>query len=215
MDRVAVAKLWREIAQEEPPPILAASGLLYDESHHRLPQPGFVGERYEPGGLLIMGLNPASGGDGLSKGDLKQYDLLRNLQTSEDVSLIAHFEAFTSHLADFMPAWNIIRNNGVTDILKARRMSFDDVAYLNVCKWRTKDKPPTDRILGESWIQTRKQVELLDPREVIILGIRTCNWVKKRSDLNIEPVCIRRMRGDHRLHPDAIEIVERLKHPHS
>lgn len=65
MDRRDVATLWQKIANAPAPPLLRASGLLHDREYgqDRFAQPGFVGDRYRQGGLVIFGLNPGAGGD--------------------------------------------------------------------------------------------------------------------------------------------------------
>ena len=131
--------LWQKIANNSPPPLLAASGLLHDRAHGYdcLPQPGFVGHRYRQGGLVIFGLNPAAGGDGLSRDDITQYELLNNLRKASGNEVVEAFKALMNHFTQFMPNWKIIENNGLNSIFREHQISFSDVAYLNLCKWRT------------------------------------------------------------------------------
>jgi hypothetical protein len=192
--------------------MLRASGkLLVRHANDRLCQPGLVGRRYARGGILILGLNPAAGGDGMSPGDLIQYERLKALQEASDAELISRFEHLVDHLVSFMPAWSIIENTGINAILNAHKISFQDVAYLNVCKWRTKTSSLSVCLKNESWHLTRKQVELLKPARTIVLGTGLWDWFARHGMPGARDCFIPRTRGDLRLAPEALPIIDELK----
>ena len=213
MERLNIATLWREVALLAPGPLLRASGNLLDREHgfDRLPQPGFVGRHYAKGGLLILGLNPAAGVDGISPDDLRQYKLLKVLMEATDANVVAAFEELITHLGRFMPRWKIIENNGINSILKAHQLSFDEVAYLNVCKWRTKSSNLSVGVKAENWCETKAQLALLEPGRILVLGKGLWSWYSRYGQARHTDAYIPRMRGDQALAPEAIPIVERLK----
>ena len=212
MERLDIATLWREVALLTPGPLLRASGNLHDREHSfdRLPQPGFVGRSYAKGGFLILGLNPAAGGDGTSPDDLRQYKLLKFLAEATDANVMGAFEELMTHLGRFMPRWNIIKNNGINAILNAHQLSIDEVAYLNVCKWRTKSSNLSVGVKAESWCETKEQIELLQPGRILVLGKGLWDWYSRYGEIRPMDAYIPRTRGDRALAPEAVPIIERL-----
>ena len=65
-----------------------------------LPQPGYLGSEYSPGGIVLVGQNP--GRDAAQRNtaeDARLYDWIRELRSAGDPSSI--FSRFNRELADF------------------------------------------------------------------------------------------------------------------
>ena len=137
----------------------------------RLPQPGYMGARYRPGGLVFVSMNPGAGPqDGLGADDLRQYAALERLRNCDEGAALAPFDELTHVLADVMPGWKIHRNF-VAPVLCAAGVDFSQVAYVNLLKWRTSASSGLARLYELSWQDhTRDQLGLLAPSRVIAIG---------------------------------------------
>lgn len=171
--RQAAARLWREILRTDPDAIFGAetARLLNRHWADRLAQPGYIGTRYGPGGLVFVSMNPGAGPqDGFSPEDVRQYRALEGLRDAHDAALCPAFDELTTALADIMPTWKIHRNF-VVPVLAAARVDFSQVAYINLLKWRTKASSGLARLYAISWqAHTRAQLELLAPSRVVAIG---------------------------------------------
>ena len=213
MHRGGVAREWRRIMRSLPATALERSGKLLARPHgfDALPQPGFVGRLYDEGGLLILGLNPAAGGHGLSPDDRAQYELLHELREASDTDVEAAFERLMSQLATIMPAWKIFANNGINAVLRAHGIAFDHVAYLNICKWRTIDANLSARLLKDAGEATESQIAQLKPARTIVLGKRAWrSWWLHQPSAGEWDVCIPRSIGDAYPNPSAAPVLQRL-----
>jgi hypothetical protein len=171
--RQAAARLWRGILRTDPGAIFGpeAARLLNRHWADRLPQPGYIGTRYGPGGLVFVSMNPGAGPhDGFSPEDVRQYRALEGLRDADDAALCPAFDELTTALADIMPTWKIHRNF-VAPVMAAARVDFSQVAYVNLLKWRTKASSGLARLYALSWQHhTREQLALLAPGRVIAIG---------------------------------------------
>jgi hypothetical protein len=85
--RSKVALLWRRILTADPDAIFGpgASRLLNRNWADRLPQPGYVGARYRPGGLVFVSMNPGGGPkQGLGADDQRQNGALQCLRDADE-----------------------------------------------------------------------------------------------------------------------------------
>jgi hypothetical protein len=171
--RYKTALLWRRILTANPDAIFGAEAqrLMNRNWADQLPQPGYVGLRYQPGGLLFVSMNPGAGPqDGLSPDDQRQYCALQRLRDTDEAAAPDAFDQLTQVLADIMPGWKIQRNF-VAPVLRTADLDFTQVAYINLLKWRTKASSGLARLYALSWEHhTRDQFELLAPSRVIAIG---------------------------------------------
>ncbi|MGH9631695.1 MAG: hypothetical protein ACRD7E_25595 [Bryobacteraceae bacterium] len=171
--RQRAAGLWRRILTSDPDAIFGpeASRLLNRGPADRLAQPGYMGQRYRPGGLVFVSMNPGPGPlGGLNPADQLQYKTLEALRDADDSAVCARFDEVTEVLADIMPGWHIHRNF-VTPVLEAWKLNFSEVAYVNLLKWRITSSSGLARLYKLSWDDhTRGQLELLAPSRVIAIG---------------------------------------------
>jgi hypothetical protein len=171
--RQSAALLWRRILRADPEAAFGtqASRLMNRNWADRLPQPGYMGARYRPGGLLFVSMNPGAGPqDGLSADDQRQYAALARLRDADEGAALAAFDELTQVLADIMPGWKI-HQNFVAPVLRAAGVDFSQVAYVNLLKWRTTASSGLARLYAISWDHhTRDQLELLAPSRVIAIG---------------------------------------------
>jgi len=167
------APLWRRILRKNPAQVFGSEfhPLLQRNSGDLLAQPGYVGERYSPGGLIFVSMNPGGGpSEGLGRRDIAQYKCLRALRNSSEDDAASRFRELTGRLAEWMPGWKIIRNF-VEPVLGYAHLEFDQVAYVNLLKWRTRKSSGLTRLYSLSWQDhTADQISLLRPSVVVAIG---------------------------------------------
>ena len=171
--REDAARLWCRILRADPEAIFGteASRLSQRNWADRLPQPGYMGLRYRPGGLVFVSMNPGAGPqDGLGGDDQRQYVALQHLRDTDEAAAETAFDQLTQVLAEIMPGWKI-HHNFVAPVLRAAGVDFSQVAYVNLLKWRTAASSGLARLYALSWDHhTRDQLELLAPSRVIAIG---------------------------------------------
>ncbi len=185
--RHELADLWHWILNEDPKRLFgrAAALLRNQQKDDWIAQPGYVGAKYKPGGLLFVGMNPGGTTIGeISEEDRQQLLLLTRLKESSQRSRLAAFEELNRDLSKSMKKWAIFQ--AVKRILDALDMNFSEVAYLNLLKWRTKDERISSKLLRQSWYgHTAQQIGLLQPAGMISLGITTARQLDRFRTFNL------------------------------
>lgn len=181
-ERTDAARLWRRILHTDPDVLfgMESSRLLNRNWGDRLAQPGYVGERYRPGGLVFVSMNPGAGPQGgMSADDQRQYGALEHLRDADDLTVSARFDELTDALAEIMPSWKIWQNF-VRPVLEGTGQDWSEVAYVNLLKWRTVSSSGLARLYALSWDHhTREQIERLEPSRVIAIGTGAGRAFKK------------------------------------
>jgi hypothetical protein len=178
--RTQESVLWRDIARADPAGIFGRNvdWLSSVRPGDRVPQPGYVGPTYRPGGVLFLSSNPGPEPRGpTTLQDLRQYEATARLAQADASSTRSRFDELTAVLAEIMPTWDIFQTF-VAPLMTSRR--FADVAYLNVLKWRTAREGRIDLpvLYNQSWTaHTRQQVFLLDPRFIVVIGKGVAEWL--------------------------------------
>jgi hypothetical protein len=173
--RDELAALWQRILRAKPDAIFGASSPCIEDRldlGDEIPQPGFVGTRYRSGGVLFLGKNPGKGGAQKSEEDRLQFEALHRLRDANPADLRCLFEDLCELLARrVMPTWGIVRNY-VNPVLSKVGAGLDDVAYLNLLKWRS--EATNAHLFDASWkAHTGEQYSKLNPGFVIALGYST------------------------------------------
>ena len=210
---IDAALLWQQILCLDRAKLFAGfESAAIDRPHgfDRLPQPGFVGNRYRlDDGIVLVGKNPANGGDGMSPGDIRQYQLLKALCDATADNVYPAFRHLMAALGTtVMPCWPIVQVV-VTPLLNGLRLSLDDVAYINLCKFRTSDMPPRG-LLKRSWPVTLQQIELLRPSAIVALGDGTHGELLRHYNGGVRVFRIQRVRRDTRLPPQGKRDIEQI-----
>lgn len=187
--RTNAAVLWRRILTTDPEAVFGtqASRLMNRNWADRLPQPGYMGARYRPGGLVFVSMNPGAGSQaGLSADDQRQYGALQRLRDADEPSARAAFDELTDVLAAIMPGWKI-HQNFVAPVLRAAGLDFSEVAYVNLLKWRTTASSGLARLYELSWDHhTREQLELLAPSRIIAIGSDAGRAFQRHSTASVD-----------------------------
>lgn len=232
IDRAELARLWQSVLRTDPNRLFGrGADILMDGSNtgDDLPQPGFVGPSYRPGGILFLGNNPGNGPkdpNELNDLEIRHIRALRDLKDATPDSLQGSFEALMESLVPVMSGWGLIQKY-VRPILSGSDIDLDSIAYLNLFKWRSRifdwhsSRDTPAHAYRESWREhTGKQYRLLRPTFVIALGIETFDKFKAVSSVSdttgVRLFKLKRKRNDQQPPPEATlqlmpEIVKEIR----
>ena len=213
--RKALAILWRDISRLNERDIFkdAPTARRHARGDDALAQPGYVGRGYRPGGVVFIGANP--GGAKLKNvvTDGQQNRFLRALKRAgSEAESIDAFEALTAHLATAMRGWRLPQV-AVNPVIAGTKIGFEDIAFINIVKWRTNaEKVPTSA-LHASWdFGTAQQVKLLRPSIIVALGTTVAGrYLVKVATGAKRLFVIKRMRGDRSLPPEGLREARRAQ----
>lgn len=134
---------------------------------------GFVGTGYAPGGTVLVAINPGGGGDAYTHrrpADEQLYPVLAAFRDAVGAAVPEKFEEINRVFPPLFATWPIRRIVG--PCLEAAGARLDDIAYLNVVPYRTReDRAPKVSALRAAWREvTGPTLEVLRPTRVIALG---------------------------------------------
>ena len=142
---------------------------------------GMVGQRYEPGGLVILSVNPAGGKDNYQSNHSpskkkradEMYERMRNLRNADRI--LDAFEKSNSAILNNYPDWGSMTDY-CNQILDSANKVFRDIAYLHVVPFRTrgdKGSEMNSSEVGKSYLRSgfyihvKRQLDILSPSHVI------------------------------------------------
>lgn len=199
--KLQLAELWREILNTDPQQAFREryKVLKYCESKHSddlLPQPGYVGKNYEPGGVMFIGMNPGSPQNEVERaGDNEQLRIIESIRDCENDLCLENYEKLNHILYDIMRDWRPYKVY-VEPILHGTGLSLHDISYINLLKWRTMEGKSLTSLYKISWsLHTREQISILTPKLIIALGKGVYDTLGKILDLPAEAMKIQRRRG--------------------
>lgn len=176
-----------------------------------IPQIGFVGRDFLPGGDVLLGINPGGGGDAYVRTpeDSRLLPIISTLrEESASPSLMG---AVFDQYAKSMQTWNLWRI--VKPVLDACGRSQSEVAYLNWCPFRTRHDAmphaPSMRRCREVYLAPL--LNKLAPRRVIGLGKKVGAHLQKEPLGGARRFVVPRTIGDSYLSADAREILEVIR----
>ncbi|AKI03198.1 uracil DNA glycosylase superfamily protein [Hoeflea sp. IMCC20628] len=161
---------------------------------------GYVGSGYEVNkGILLLGINPGGGGDAYEKRSLEDelfYPLLKDFRGSSEKSALDDFELINKEFATIVKGWNLWRILEPT--LSAAGATIDDVAYMNIVPYRTRDdKFPPSLVRKTAWEYiVAPTLKIISPRAVIALGKKAGSIVDTQLRGRQHVYCVPRTIGD-------------------
>lgn len=180
-----------------------------------LPQIGFIGEDYQAGGDILLGIKPGGGGDSYRRTgeDALLLPMIVALRT-EEASPEAVRTVFDQYAAN-MRTWNLWRI--VEPVLDACGRSQSEVAYLNWCPFRTRnDAMPHAQAMRRCFeIYLVPLITKLAPGRVIALGKKVGNWVGKDEFGDVPRFVVPRTIGDSYLSDEARETLAIIRQARS
>ncbi|MCZ8315585.1 hypothetical protein [Phreatobacter sp.] len=182
-----------------------------EPNHAKIPQIGFVGRDFLPGGDVLLGINPGGGGDAYVRTpeDLRLLPIISTLR-SETASPDLMETAFDQY-AKNMQTWNLWRI--AKPVLDACGRNQSEVAYLNWCPFRTRNDAmphaPSMRRCREAYLAPL--LNKLAPGRVIALGKKVGTHLQKEPLGGARRFVVPRTIGDSYLSADAIEVLEAIR----
>jgi len=206
-----LSQIWQQILLTNPKAIFGAEVTKLSNRHYAdaIPQPGFVGSNYRRGGILFIAMNPGGGADEHDFDGRLIYATLQHLRASDVEARNAAFDQMNKTHQQIVPQWKICANF-VSPVLKCTGQTLQDVAYINLLKWRTQKSSGLDCLYGLSWdAHTHKQVEALAPGAVIAVGSNAGTAFASRYKGNIYFDAIPRAVGNN-LRKESHEAISRI-----
>lgn len=168
---------------------------------------GFVGRRFVPGrGIVFIAINPGGGGDAYTARtpeDEVLYPLLENFRDCGGESVLLAFERVNETFTRILPHWNLWRILEPT--LAATGRSMDEVAYLNVVPYRTRqDEMPPIAARRVAWARiVDPTLCLIKSVSIVTLGRKAGSVVESMLVNSVPHFCVPRVIGDSYVSEDA------------
>lgn len=176
--------------------------------------PGYVGSRYEPGGAVLLAINPG-GGEAAYKertpADERFYPLMEAFQWCTPDALLARYEAMNAGWASSMRTWNLRRI--VEPVLDALDCTVERVAVLNAVPYRTReDRLPSAYARRQAWARvTEPLLQVLEPGIIVALGQKAGDVLDRQYREMARTFTVQRSNGDTYLTPKAREVLARIR----
>lgn len=148
-------------------PVRASEVLRADD---RIPQFGYVGRNYAERRILLLGINPGNGPDGIGRtpGDAR---MLPSLAAFAKAPTPLNFVEACDHYVQECRQWQIWKRH-CARILEAGRMEYDEIAFMNCLPWRTASESNFSDYISEktSQLYISPLLEELKPKLIIAMG---------------------------------------------
>ncbi len=151
---------------------------------------GYIGRRYQSGGVVVVAINPGGGRDAYRKrtpADEVFYPLLEALKTAADEDVDRAFESVNDAFVPIVqqwPLWRILRPT-----IDAACVRLSEICYLNVVPYRTHgDKMPPVRV-HHNWPGPDRN-RLADRNSLTASRIADDPGIIRRSDADLRDLSL-------------------------
>ncbi len=180
-----------------------------------VPAVGLVGKHYEPGGLVLISVNPAGGKDEYASSPHSDlvYERYLDLRELDDVHLL--FEESNNALLASMPNWRFTKRR-VSEVLKSAGKGLNEIAFLYVVPFRTKGDGGSN--MNPKYIQNgyanhlKAQLNAVSPGHIIALdkpSKEAAAAYKKESCSGVEVIYVTGRRNGHAERQESLEAIRR------
>ena len=176
--------------------------------------PGYVGPRYEPGGVVLLAINPGGGKAAYkarTPADERFYPLMEAFQWCTPDALLARYEAMNAGWAVSMRTWNLRRV--IEPVLDALECNVDRVAFLNAVPYRTReDRLPSAYARRQAWGRVIEPLlQVLEPGIIVALGQKAGDVLDQQYRGTARTFTVQRSNGDTYLTPKALEVLALIR----
>ncbi|KHL24113.1 hypothetical protein PK98_15635 [Croceibacterium mercuriale] len=176
--------------------------------------PGWVGKQWQPGGTLLMAINPGGGGDAyrVNPTDERLYGLFHAFKAAPADQREEALAALSEAWIGIQKTHNIFRL--IRPILEALGAGSEGLAFLNVLPFRTRgDAPAGSTVLRQAWnVATSQQVAALQPGRIIALGRKAFDALSiVGATKKFDVVYLKRAIGDSYVTPEAQTAIAALR----
>lgn len=139
-----------------------------------LPQPGFIGPRFEERRVLLVGQNPGVSTSRQTSNDQKYHQALRRLRAEASSE---SWDELLRVLLAIIPTWPV---NGNYFPLEEAELDLEQISYCNLVRCRTeKNSPPSVGMVQNCNEYFCTWLDLLKPRVVIFIGKWAHDWAAR------------------------------------
>lgn len=176
---------------------------------------GAVGRNYQPGGVVLLAINPGGGGDAYVRrtvADETLYPLLQRFRDAgESAAVTDAFEEINSLFLPSLRSWNVWRI--MQPCLEAAGVDLSQAAYMNAVPYRTrKDRTPSVAAKRAAWqMVTSPALDVLQPRMIIALGMKAGDVLKRFYSGPAKGLVVPRTIGDTYVSQGAEEVLARMR----
>lgn len=176
--------------------------------------PGYVGLRYEPGGAVLLAINPGGGKAAYkarTPADERLYPLMEAFQWCTPDALLARYEAMNVGWVASMRTWNLRRI--IEPVLEALECNVDRVAFLNAVPYRTREnRLPSAYARRQAWARvTEPLLQVLEPGVIVALGQKAGDVLDQQYRGTARTFTVQRSNGDTYLTPKALEVLAQIR----
>jgi len=169
--------------------------------------PGWVGHDYQPGSIVLLGINPGGGGDAYrgNPTDRALYGRLRAFRDASPQDLEAAFTRLNESWLSIQQTHSLWRV--ISAALDATGLRSSQVAFLNMLPFRTReDKTAPSAVMANAWrLAAQPQIRALAPKAIVTLGFKAADALDRLANTGSVPRVFRlkRARGDTRITDEA------------
>ena len=150
------------------------SNNILRDARENVPQPGFIGSRYEKFRILLVGQNPAVPPSRLAADDQEYTAALRRVRDDATAESMGSLQEV---LLRFVPSWPV---HGNYFPLYESGLTLEEIAYCNIIRCRTVENARPSSGLASTCIDTHfgRWLDLLTPRAIVFIG----KWAHDRGE---------------------------------
>ena len=179
----------------------------------RIPFLGFCGPRYQPGGVVLLAINPGGGGDSYvnrTQEDQALIPLIESFLKASSSQVESAFRRMCDEYSKMVQTWNLRRI--LVPTIEACGLTIDQVCYLNCFPYRTAgDVRPSAQALAAAWSNiTQPLINALKPSRIVALGKKAGSVAEAKYFGHAKVYTVPRTIGDTRISAEALEILAKL-----
>jgi hypothetical protein len=180
----------------------------------RVPFLGFCGPSYEPGGVVLLAINPGGGGDAYvsrTREDQLLIPLIEDFLRAPTAKVETAFRRMCDEYQRMVQTWNLRRI--LVPTVEACGKTLDQVCYPNCFPYRTAgDVRPSASALATAWIKiTQPLIDSLKPGQVVALGKKAGTVAEARYSGSATMYTVPRTIGDTRISAEAQEVLAKIR----
>ena len=176
--------------------------------------PGYVGSGYQPGGCVLLAINPGGGSDKYQMRTAEDdhfYPIMEAFHRAPSDGALERFEIMNQAWVRNVQRWNLGRI--VNPVLDALGQGIEQVTFLNAVPYRTRnDLKPSAHARRQAWtLVTEPLLRALRPGVIVALGQKAGDVLADQHRGTARIFVVQRSIGDTYLTPKALAVLEEIR----